>query len=152
MIGRRPAATLRDDSGSILPLLIGFFVLAGVLVTGGIAVGDALVQQRGLQDVCDGAAVAAAAGAARLDRADGLDATGSAPLSGARAAVVDYLSRDPARRPVEVGVALGDQAHRLDLTCVESLPVPFGAVIGRGAGVRHIAHSSARAALSVAAG
>ena len=49
----------RDDTGSTIPLIIGFFLISMLMVAGSVAAGDAFVQQRGLQDVCDGAALAA---------------------------------------------------------------------------------------------
>ena len=47
-----------DDTGSTIPMILGFFLLAMLMVAGSIALGQAFVQQRDLQDVCDGAAAA----------------------------------------------------------------------------------------------
>jgi len=61
-----------DDHGSTLPLILGFFLLALIMVAGSIAAGDAFVQQRDLQDVCDGAVTAAAASGVDLGRGGAL--------------------------------------------------------------------------------
>jgi hypothetical protein len=58
----------RRDRGSTIPLILGFVIVAFFLVAGAVALGDAFVQQRDLQDVCDGAAAAAAAAAVEVQR------------------------------------------------------------------------------------
>ena len=54
---------LADDRGSTIPLILGCFVVAFLIVAGSVAAGDAFLQQRNLQSVCDGAAAAAATSA-----------------------------------------------------------------------------------------
>ena len=54
------------DRGTVLPLVLLSFLLAGLLVTAGTAASAAFLAQRDLAGVCDGAALA---GAAALDRA-----------------------------------------------------------------------------------
>ena len=66
--GTRPMRPRRDDSGSTIPLILGFFLLAAADGRRLGRAGDAFVQQRDLQAVCDGAAAAAAASSADLDR------------------------------------------------------------------------------------
>ncbi|MDQ2751380.1 MAG: pilus assembly protein TadG-related protein, partial [Actinomycetota bacterium] len=63
---------IADDRRTTIPLILGFFIIALITVAGAVAAGDAFVQQRGLQDVCDGAAAAAAAGGADLNRGTAL--------------------------------------------------------------------------------
>ena len=72
---------MTDDRGSTVPLILGFFLIALLVVAGAVALGDAFVDQRNLQDVCDGAAAAAAASAADLDREHGLTSGGSLRFS-----------------------------------------------------------------------
>ena len=137
---------MKDDRGSTIPLILGFFLIALLVVAGSIALGDAFVQQRNLQDVCDGAAAAAAAGAADLDRQAGLATGNSLPFAHVEAVVSAYMARDPARRSVHVSAALSPDRERLTLTCRQTTSVAFGALFDRPH-VHHVARSSARAAV-----
>jgi len=137
---------VRDDRGSTIPLILGFFVIALIMVAGSVALGQAFVQQRGLQDVCDGAAAAAAASAADLDRAAGVGAADSLRFTEVTRAVDAYLARDPGRRRVRVHATLSRDRQRITLTCDETTPLLLGAFFGRGQ-VRHRVRSSARAAV-----
>jgi hypothetical protein len=136
----------RDDRGSTIPLIMGFFLIALITVAGSIAVGTAFVQERELQDVCDGAAAAAAASAADLDRTAGLGASDSLRFADVTPAVERYLARDPDRSDVHIRAALSTDRQRIVLTCDETRPLAFGAFFGR-AQVHHTATSSARAAV-----
>lgn len=131
------------DRGSTIPLILGFFVLALLVVGGSVALGEAFVQQRDLQDVCDGAAVAAAAGAVDPERGGGPPAD-ALPFADAEAAVRDYLARDPQRRDVRVRVALDADRRRITLRCEQTTSLALGQLVGRGH-VHHVATSSARA-------
>jgi hypothetical protein len=135
-----------DDRGSTIPLIFGFFLIALIMVAGAVAVGEDFVQQRDLQGLCDGAAAAAAASSADLDRVGGVGSTDSLRFSDVRRVVADYLDRDPARRGVEVHTALSADRRRITLTCTETSSLAFGAFFGR-AHVRHTATASARAAV-----
>jgi hypothetical protein len=137
-----------NDRGSTMPLILGFFLVALLAVAGASAAGDAFVQQRGLQDVCDGAAAAGAAGAADLDRSTGIDPTGSIRFADVQRVVDDYLARDSSRSGVRVRAELSTDARTLKLTCTETTRIAFGAMFGKGTGIRHIATSAARAPLS----
>ncbi len=136
----------RDDRGSTIPLIMGFFLIALIMVAGSIALGTAFVQERELQDVCDGAAAAAAASAADLDRTNGLGAADSLRFADVVPAVERYLARDPDRHDVQVHAALSADRRRITLTCDETRSLAFGAFFGR-AQVRHTVTSSARAAV-----
>lgn len=134
------------DRGSTIPLILGFFLLALLLVAGSVALGDAFVQQRSLQDICDGAAAAAAASGADLDRGRALASNGSLPFGDVAAVVADYLARDPERRSVRVDATLSADGTRITLTCRQTVPLAFGALFGKPQ-VQHLATSSARAAV-----
>ncbi len=136
---------MSDDRGSTMPLVLGFFLLALMLIAGSVAAGDAFVQQRGLQDVCDGAAVAAASTAAQISR--GSDAAGMHALRFAdvQRASAGYLAREPSRADVHIAAVLSADATTLTLTCTETRQIAFGAMFGKGGGVHHTATSSARA-------
>jgi uncharacterized membrane protein len=137
---------MSDDRGSTVPLILGFFLVALLLVAGAVALGDAFVDQRNLQDVCDGAAAAAAASAADLDREHGLTSGGSLRFADVESAVTTYLARDAGRRDVRVTAQMSDDGTRITLHCEQTIPLAFGAFFGR-ANLRHTATSSARAAV-----
>jgi uncharacterized membrane protein len=137
---------VRADRGSTIPLILGFFLLSLLLVAGSIALGQAFVQQRALQDECDGAAAAAAASAADLDRSGAVASAESLQFDDATAQVQAYLARDPARRDVQVAVALSPDRRRVTLTCAQTTELAFGGMFGRSH-VRHTATSTARAAV-----
>jgi hypothetical protein len=136
------------ERGSTLPLILGFFLVALMVIAGAVAAGDAVVQQRGLQDVCDGAATSAAASALDLDRAAAPGTGDYARFGAVQRAVADYLARDSSRRDVTVRAALSADARTLTLRCAQTLPVAFGAMFGRGGGVHHTVTSSVRVRLS----
>jgi len=135
-----------DDRGSTIPLILGFFLIALIMVAGSVALGQASVQQRGLQDICDGAAAAAAASSADLDRERGIGSASSLRFADVSDVVDSYLSRDAERRSVHVHAALSADRQRITLTCRQTTSLAFGAFFGRGH-VEHTATSSARAAV-----
>ena len=139
---------MRADRGSTFPLILGFFLIALMVIAGSVAAGDAFVQQRGLQDVCDGAAVAAAASGVDLGRGGGLESEHALQFGDVRAAVTEYLVRDPSRRSVHVNARLSADAQTLTLTCEQTEKIAFGAMFGKSEGVHHTVTSSARAPVS----
>lgn len=136
------------ERGTTIPLILGFFIVALIAVAGAVAAGDAFVQQRGLQDVCDGAAAAGAAGAANLDRRAALADEPALRFADVQRVVDDYLGRDPGRDAVQIRASLSGDARTLRLTCAETTRVAFGAMFGKGDGIRHVATSAARSPLS----
>jgi uncharacterized membrane protein len=135
------------DRGSTLPLILGFFLIALLVVAGGVAASDAFVQQRALQDVCDGAAAAAAAGAGDIARGD-VGGDGYLHFGNVQQAVDAYVARDAARSGVHVTGAVSADGTTIRLTCEQTTHIAFGAMFGKGDGVHHVAHASARAPLS----
>jgi hypothetical protein len=133
------------DRGSTVPVILGFFLVALLTVAGAVAAGQAFVHQRDLQDLCDGAATAAAGTAIDLSRTGGVVRGGELRFTGVQAAVEHYLARDGQIRAVSVGVAVSSDRTRLALTCVQTRPIAFGALFGRAGGVRHVVHATARA-------
>src|SRR5512142_1414207 len=115
-----------DDRGSTLPLVLGFFLVALLMIAGSVAAGDAFVQQRGLQDVCDGAATAAAASGVDLGRGGALQTEQALQFGDVRRAVTGYLARDPSRRAVQVRAQLSADARTLTLTCEQTEHIAFG--------------------------
>jgi hypothetical protein len=135
----------RDDRGSTLPVILGFFLIALLTVAGAVAAGQAFVQQRDLQDLCDGAATAAAGSAIDLSRSGGVVHGSALRFAGADAAVRGYLARDADRRDAQVSTVVSADGTQLALTCVQTRPIAFGALFGQGGGVRHVVHAAARA-------
>ena len=137
---------IRNDDGSTIPLILGFFLLALTLVAASVALGQVFVQQRDLQDICDGAAAAAAASSADLDRGASVASRSSLQFDGVGRVVDAYLARDPVRREVDVHMALSDDHERITLHCAADNDIVFGRFLGRRQ-VHHTATSSARAAV-----
>ena len=140
---------MRPDRGSTLPLILGFFLIALLVVAGGVAASDAFVQQRELQGVCDGAAAAAAAGAGDIARGDVGDGR-FLHFANVQDAVAAYVARDPSRSGIHITGAISPDGTTIRLTCEQTTPIAFGAMFGKGGGVHHVAHASARAPLSSA--
>ncbi|MDT4939474.1 MAG: hypothetical protein QOG80_3145 [Pseudonocardiales bacterium] len=137
-----------NDRGSTIPLILGFVVVGMFTTAAAVAAGDAFVQQRGLQSVCDGAAAAAAAAAADLGRGSGIGASGYLAFTAVQDAVDRYLAREPDRSSVRVQSNVSPDRTTIALTCTETTHIAFGRAFGKGAGVHHVARSSARAPLS----
>lgn len=142
------SAATPADRGSIIPLILGFFLVALLMVGGAVAAADAFAQQRELQDVCDGAAAAAAASAAELERGPTLAGGPALRFGDVQQAVADYLTRDPSRADVRAASVVSVDATVLTLTCTRTSKIAFGAIFGKGRGVHHVVHSSVRAPLS----
>ncbi|MDQ2797335.1 MAG: pilus assembly protein TadG-related protein [Actinomycetota bacterium] len=137
-----------DDRGSTIPLILGFFLIALIVVAGSVSLAQAFVQQRDLQSLCDGAATAAAASAGDLDRTGGVVNGNSLQFTGVDREVARYLARDESRRSVQVQVTLSTDRTRVTLDCRQIRELAFGKFFGRST-VRHTATSTARAAVTV---
>jgi hypothetical protein len=135
---------LRDDRGSIMPLVLGCWTLVMLIVAGFVAGTDAFEKLADLQDTCDGAAAAAAASAADIDRDVGLDSGTSLRFAGVQAAADAYLARDAYRSSVRVFATLSADARTLTLHCTQTSPIAFGWLFGRGHATHRVT-SSARA-------
>ena len=137
-----------SDRGSTMPLILGFFVLATVMTGGAVAAGQAFVQQRDLQDVCDSAATAGAAGGADIDRSAAIGGADALRFTNVGKLVDNYLAADPSRSGVRITAALSADARTLQLRCTETSQLAFGALFGKGHGVSHVVTSSAREPVS----
>jgi hypothetical protein len=139
----------RDD-GSTIPLMLGLFVLAFLLVGASVAAGDTFLQQRDLQGVCDGAAAAAASAADfAANRASPQQATRTLPLADVEPAVTAYLHRDPGRSAISAQARIVDDAagQAVAVVCTERTRIAFGSLFGLSEGIRHTATATARAPL-----
>ncbi|MBE7186981.1 pilus assembly protein TadG-related protein [Jatrophihabitans endophyticus] len=138
--------TNNTDRGSVLPLILGFFLLALLVVGASVSLGQAFVQQRDLQDACDGAAASAAASAGDLDRGGALASGASLQFDDVGTAVTAYFARDPSRRGITYRAELTHHRHRITLRCRQRAPLAFGGLVGHPS-LEHTAVSSARAAV-----
>ena len=141
---RFEAAPAGGDEGSVIPLILGFCLLALVFIAGAVAFSDVFTKQRSLQSVCDGAAIYAANNVEPAALHGG-GATGTAlPLADASRQVTVYLTRDAERSSVHPTVAIAPDGVTVQVTCAEHSPVAFGFVILHADGVDQTAHSYAR--------
>jgi hypothetical protein len=137
------------DQGSTIPLILGMFIVALILVAGSIAAGDAFVQQNRLQDLCDGAAVAAGSAADLNGNRTDAPSTLSAPsrflvLGAVQTAVQNYRDRDAQRGDVTMVADVSTDLTAVTVRCSETRTIAFGSMFGYGDGVTHIATSAAQ--------
>ena len=130
----------RDDRGSTLPLLLGFFMIAGLLLTGGVTASAAFLAQRDLQSACDGAAIAGASGFVRTAGASTADLRFDETL--AKNAVAQYAADVWGDADVDLDVAV--EGTRVVVTCARVVHVPFEGLFSPG-GIGRTATSSADA-------
>jgi Flp pilus assembly protein TadG len=137
------------EQGSTIPLILGLFLIALLMVGGSVAAGDAFIQQSELQSVCDSAALAAAAEAADLNGGRHVGPTASSFLVlGAVQQVVDeYRERDPARRTMIMQASLSADQVSVAVRCSQTRMIAFGAMFGFANGVRHNVTSTAKGRL-----
>lgn len=142
--------TVRVDHerGSTVPLILGFFLVAMILVAGSVAAANAYLDQRNLQSICDGAALAGANSLDARATFDGdLGGYSDLPLAQVDEAVEAYLSRDVARAGVRIEHAAVVEATTLVLDCAQRTDLAFGAMFGYADGVEHHVTATARARL-----
>lgn len=134
------------DRGSTLVLMIGCFMLAGVLLTGGIAASAAFLAQRDLQSMCDGAAIA---GAQAFQRPEAGAAVGdSLPLSqdAVVEAVADYAVDRYGAAAAEVTMGASTDGRLVRVTCSRVVHIPFEDLFSPG-GLERTAVAEARSPL-----
>jgi hypothetical protein len=134
---------LAGDRGSTIPLILGFFLIGLLMVAGAVMASDAFTQQRDLQSVCDGAAVAGANaidGAAARTRA----LTTTLPLAAVQAAVQDYLAEDAGRAEVSVQAGLSADGATVLTDCRIRTHLAFAGLIGHPDGIEQHARSQAQ--------
>lgn len=142
MIGR-----LRDDQGSVIPLILGCWLLVMLVAAGYVAATDAFAKRVDLQDVCDGAAIAAANS---VDFASGRDVDGAQggaflQLDDVQSAVDAYIARDAWRSAVQLAASLNDDRTEVTVSCRRRSKIAFGWLFGKPDGVVATVTASARA-------
>jgi hypothetical protein len=137
---------LREDRGSVTPLILGFFLIGLLVVAGAVLASDAFGKHRDLQSTCDGAAIAAANA---VDAAAARTATlgSSLPLAAVQRATDAYLARAPERLGVQIQASLSADGRTVLVDCRQQVKVAFGALIGRGNGITEHATASAQGVL-----
>ena len=142
---RAPRARLDADNGSVLPLVLGFWLVAMLFVAGSLALGTAFTRQRSLQSTCDAAALAAANGISQDRLHMGGATSAHLPLAGAQAALNAFLARDPSRAGVHVDAPdLDADRTTVRIVCRTHTNVPFQGLLLRRGGVDQRAEASAR--------
>ncbi|MGH1563342.1 pilus assembly protein TadG-related protein [Mumia sp. DW29H23] len=92
MSAARPAGTpVRSEGGQVTVMIVGFFVVAGLVVAMAVNASTAYLAQRRLADLADGAALAASEGVARASLYGAGEGTIALDAGAARAVVGDYL-------------------------------------------------------------
>lgn len=139
-----PHQRLREDRGSTIPLMLGFFILAGLMLTGGVVASSAFLQLRSLQSACDGAAVAAANGFERggATLGEGLPFDADA----AQSAVAAYAAQAWGADATEVDLIVDVDGERVVVSCTKTAHVPFEAVFSPG-GISQTVTATSRAPL-----
>jgi uncharacterized membrane protein len=132
-----------SDDGSTIPLILGFLLIALMIVAGSVAAGDAFVQQTNLQSRCDGAA-AAAASSVDGDAQRASSTTTALRLTEVQRAVRRYLDRESDGATIGASAELSADTSTVSVTCVRREALAFGSLFGFGDGIRHRATSSAR--------
>lgn len=139
--GRQDGAD--PEEGSTLPFVLVCWLVAALMVLGGIAASDAFLEQREVQSICDGAALAAA------DQADeaivytqGVGAQLPLTTSTAEAAVADQLADAAAQ--LDTWTAETDGAE-VTVRCTRSVQIAFGWLFLGGRPLDRTAVASARA-------
>jgi hypothetical protein len=125
----------RGDAGSMIPMIMMAFAVAGLIVAGTIAAGSAFLAQRDLQSVCDGAALAAA----QVLDDDPYYAADRGPLSrlplgDVQRAVNTYALRDAADSDdsVRMIAAVRSDGVTVRVQCRTHIDIPFQSVFRRG--------------------
>jgi hypothetical protein len=139
-------ARLHDDRGSVIPLILGCWLLVMLIAAGYVAATDAFAKRVDLQDVCDGAAIAAANS---VDFASGRDVGGGEhngflQLDDVQSAVSAYVARDPWRSVIRLTASLSDDRTEVTVSCRRRSKVAFGWLFGKPDGVVATVTSSAR--------
>lgn len=128
------------DRGSTLPLMLAFFMIAGLLLTGGVTASAAFLAQRDLQSACDGAAVAGASGFVRTTTGRAADLAFDETL--ARNVIAQYAVDAWGRDASAVDIGIAVDRTRVVVTCARVVHVPFEAIFAPGGVARSVTSSA----------
>ena len=131
------------EAGSSLPFVLVCWLVAALMVLGGIAASDAFLEQQEVQSICDGAALAAANQADEATvYARGVGAQVPLTRAAAEAAVADQLA--DAGSTLDAWSARTDGAE-VTVRCTRSVRIAFDWVFLGGRPLERTAVASARA-------
>jgi len=134
------------ERGSLVPFVLLSFLIALVMVCGGITASVGFLEQRDVQSLCDGAAVAAANAVdeGRYFATSGQDAV---PLSqeSVNSAMADYLTS--ASEGLDAWSTSTD-GRSVEVVCTRFVVLPFAALFLGGNEVERTAVASARSPFS----
>ncbi|QNG36161.1 hypothetical protein F1C76_05775 [Geodermatophilaceae bacterium NBWT11] len=132
-----------SEEGSTLPFVLVCWSVAALMAFGAIAASDAFLEQRRVQSVCDGAALAAAN---RTDEGlvyrEGVGTSLPLTRDSAQAAVADQLADGGTR--LEAWSVQTDGVE-VTVTCTRTVEIAFGWLFLAGQGLERTAVASARA-------
>lgn len=124
--------------------MLVFFVVAGMMLTGGVVASSAFLQLRSLQSSCDGAAIAATNGFER--GGDQLGASLPFDAASAEAAVQSYAAAAWQGDAASVALDVQVDGDRVIVVCARTAHVPFEAVFAPD-GIEQTVTATARAPL-----
>jgi Flp pilus assembly protein TadG len=131
------------ERGSTLPFVLVCWLVAALMVFGGIAASDAFLEQQEVQSVCDGAALAAAN---RTDEAivytSGVGTELPLTRAAAQAAVADQLADGGTRLDAWSAETDGTE---VTVRCTRNVDIAFGWLFLGGEPLERTATASARA-------
>jgi uncharacterized membrane protein len=132
-----------SERGSTLPLVLVCWTVAALMVFGGIAASDAFLEQRAVQSICDGAALAAANSTdERVVYTGGLPDQLPLTRESTEAAVADQLA--DGRAGLDAWSAETDGAE-VTVRCTRFVEIAFGWLFLGGQPLERTAVASARA-------
>jgi hypothetical protein len=138
---------LSDDTGSTIPLILGFFLIGLLVVAGSVTASDAFTKQRDLQSVCDGTAIAAANSPDLVVARGHLTHLKALPLGKLQDAIDNYVSRDASRAGTAAVVVDVSPDGAVTVGCQRRSRLAFTGLLGMGAGIDQKAYSIARSPL-----
>jgi uncharacterized membrane protein len=131
------------ERGSVLPFVLLCWLLAALMVFGAIAASDAFLEQRQVQSICDGAALAAAD---RTDEGvvytDGVGAALPLTTDSTQTAVAEHLAADGARLD---SWSTSTDGTEVTVRCTREADIAFGWLFLGGRPLDRTAVASARA-------
>ena len=131
------------DRGSTLPFVLLCWLVAALMVFGAIAASDAFLEQRQVQSICDGAALAAAD---RTDEgvvySDGVGVALPLTAESTQAAVAEHLAADDARLD---SWSTSTDGTEVTVRCTREATIAFGWLFLGGRPLDRTAVASARA-------
>ncbi len=139
---------LDGDRGSVVPLILGCFLLAMLMVAGSVAAGDAFLRQRDLQSICDSAAVAAASSVdLGAGRSEGPVRGGALRLAHVQQSVEAFVARDGPPGDLRLQADVSADGTAVAVICSRPLRITFGSMFAAN-GKTQRARSVARSPVS----